>query len=55
VLDVDRVRFGETPSSALKKNLARLVRSLRKWREVHAAPVTEPEIAWLETEARRRL
>ena len=55
LLDVDRVTLGESPKSALARNLARLVRSLRKWRELHGAPITEPEIARLESEARHRL
>jgi 3-deoxy-D-manno-octulosonic acid kinase len=52
VLDVDRVAMGEPPTSALEKNLARLVRSLRKWRELRGAPITEPEIARLDADAR---
>lgn len=55
VLDVDRVSFGQPPAAALEKNLARLVRSLRKWRALHAAAITEPEIARLEEAARDRL
>jgi tRNA A-37 threonylcarbamoyl transferase component Bud32 len=52
VLDVDRVTFGEAPASAMEKNLARLVRSLRKWRDIHGAPITEPEIAQFAARAR---
>ena len=54
VLDVDRVVLGEPPTAALTANLARLIRSLRKWREQLGAPITEPEIARLESDARHR-
>ena len=54
VLDVDRVVIGETPAEALMANLARLIRSLRKWRDRLGAPITEPEIARLESDARHR-
>lgn len=52
VLDVDRVRFGQRPGTALDGNLARLVRSLRKWRDRFGALVSEPEIAELVERAR---
>jgi tRNA A-37 threonylcarbamoyl transferase component Bud32 len=55
VLDVDRVTLGEKPSSALEKNLGRLARSLRKWRDERGALITESEIARIEIEARQRL
>lgn len=55
VLDVDRVTFGERPAAALEKNLARLGRSLRKWRDVHGAAITEPEIVHLEERSRALL
>jgi hypothetical protein len=44
VLDVDRVRFS-TPGSPLvaKANLGRLLRSLRKWRDLNGMPFTEEE------------
>ena len=45
VLDVDRVRFS-SPGSPLvaKANLDRLIRSLRKWRDLHSLPYsTEDE------------
>jgi tRNA A-37 threonylcarbamoyl transferase component Bud32 len=54
VLDVDRVVLDEPPAAALEANLARLTRSLRKWRDQLGAPITEPEIARLESEARLR-
>jgi tRNA A-37 threonylcarbamoyl transferase component Bud32 len=53
VLDVDRVTLGEPTAAALDANLARLIRSLRKWREQFGAVITEPEIARLESDARR--
>lgn len=44
VLDVDRVRFS-TPGSPLvaQANLGRLLRSLRKWRDLNGLPFTENE------------
>lgn len=54
VIDVDRVTMDASRTSALEGNLGRLVRSLRKWRDDFGAPVTEPEIARLESETRRR-
>ena len=52
VLDVDRVRFS-TPGSPLvaKANLGRLLRSLRKWRDINALPFTEEEAQRLTGEA----
>jgi len=52
VLDVDRVRFS-TPGSPLvaKANLGRLLRSLRKWRELNGMPFTEDEARRLTREA----
>jgi hypothetical protein len=44
VLDVDRVLFGGSFESVRHANLARLVRSARKWRDVHGAHVTEAEL-----------
>lgn len=55
VLDVDRVRFGQPKPQALQANIARLVRSLRKWRDGHQTPVEEREIAALESAARAAL
>jgi len=48
VLDVDRVTLGEAPARALAENLARLRRSLRKWRDQHGAAITEDDIGALE-------
>ena len=51
VLDVDRVVMDQTPANALTGNLARLTRSLRKWRERFGARISEAEIQRLMTEA----
>lgn len=53
VLDVDRVVLGTDPDVALRGNLARLERSLRKWRDEHGAPVTESDLALLHDQPRR--
>jgi tRNA A-37 threonylcarbamoyl transferase component Bud32 len=53
VLDVDRVTLGGQLSQVLDGNLARLARSLKKWREKFGAHVTESDIAMLDAEARR--
>ena len=52
ILDVDRVELGEEPQRALDGNLARLTRSLRKWRDQFGASVTEDEIRGLEAASR---
>lgn len=44
VLDVDRVTFDEAPRVALEHNLARLLRSARKWRTRYDARVSEAEL-----------
>lgn len=44
VLDVDRVTFGRQGSAALSQNLARLLRSARKWQTLHGARVTDAEL-----------
>ncbi len=45
VLDVDRVTFDDaTGAGALAANVARLVRSARKWRDLHGAHVSESEL-----------
>ena len=44
LLDVDRVVFDEAPERALEGNLARLFRSLRKWRSLYGARVDESEV-----------
>lgn len=51
VLDVDRVTFN-APSAALELNLARLLRSARKWQRIHGAVVTDGELADLSNLAR---
>jgi hypothetical protein len=46
VLDVDRVDFSERDSAAVRNgNAARLLRSARKWRDVHGAVFDEREMA----------
>jgi tRNA A-37 threonylcarbamoyl transferase component Bud32 len=45
VLDVDRVTFPTGSVDVLEQNLARLLRSARKWQQHHGARVTEPELA----------
>ena len=46
VLDVDRVDFGEPGSEIVRRgNAARLLRSARKWRELHGALFDERELA----------
>ncbi|HEY4218827.1 MAG TPA: lipopolysaccharide kinase InaA family protein [Gemmatimonadaceae bacterium] len=44
VLDVDRVTFGRKGADVLEQNLARLLRSARKWQTVHGAHVTDAEL-----------
>jgi tRNA A-37 threonylcarbamoyl transferase component Bud32 len=52
VLDVDRVRFGAEHDPAIAAaNLARLERSLAKWRREHALPITGAELALLRAHA----
>jgi hypothetical protein len=48
VLDVDRVHFS-SPGSPLvaKANLDRLIRSLRKWRDLHALPYSSEDEEYL--------
>lgn len=56
VLDVDRVEFRTAPARAvLDENLARLLRSARKWRERWGATVDEAELAALVERARSLL
>jgi tRNA A-37 threonylcarbamoyl transferase component Bud32 len=55
VLDVDRVTLGEEPGEAMEANLARLARSLRKWRDQFNARISERDISELESAARRAL
>jgi predicted Ser/Thr protein kinase len=51
VLDVDRVTLGESPASALRGNLTRLARSLRKWRDRFGVAVSDGDISALEMKA----
>jgi len=44
VLDVDRVQLDIPTAQALEGNLARLLRSARKWQSLHGARVTETEL-----------
>jgi hypothetical protein len=44
VLDVDRVELDVPAGQALEANLARLLRSARKWQSLHGARVTETEL-----------
>lgn len=53
VLDVDRVHLATQPIEALHGNLARLARSLRKWRDRFGAHITDAQISELEDAARR--
>ena len=53
VLDVDRTALNRQPEVALTGNLARLARSLRKWRDQFGARVAERDISDLEASARR--
>jgi len=55
VLDVDRVVLGEAPELALEANVARLSRSLRKWRDRFSAHISEGDIAEFESSSRRAL
>ena len=52
VLDVDRVTLGGRTESLLDANLARLARSLRKWRDRFGVRISEAEILELESWAR---
>lgn len=55
VLDVDRMSLGGDPDVVMTRNLGRLLRSLRKWRDRFGARVSERDIAELESGARRAL
>jgi 3-deoxy-D-manno-octulosonic acid kinase len=55
VLDVDRVTRGGDAGATLDANLARLSRSMRKWREQFNARVSESDIAQLAGAARDAL
>jgi len=47
LLDVDRVEFGCNRSAAARGNLARLIRSVEKWRDARGAKITAEEIETL--------
>jgi len=47
LLDVDRVVFGDDKASVREANLARLLRSARKWQSLHGARVTDSELTEL--------
>jgi len=51
VLDVDRVVLNTSAESALAANLARIARSLRKWREKLGARISEQDVERVEREA----
>jgi tRNA A-37 threonylcarbamoyl transferase component Bud32 len=53
VLDVDRVELGGTSAETLERNVARLTRSLEKWREQFGATIGNEELDALGTSARR--
>ena len=54
-LDVDRVTMGGEPAATLEANLARLARSMRKWRDQFNARVSDADVAGLESAAREAL
>ena len=53
VLDVDCVRLGGAAEDVEESNLARLARSLRKWRDRFGARLSDRDVADLEARARR--
>lgn len=53
VLDVDRMALNRAPEAALAGNVARLGRSLRKWRDQFGARVAERDVSDLEASARQ--
>lgn len=55
VLDVDRVTLGGEAATVLEANLARLARSMRKWRDQFKARVSDADIAQLQSAARDAL
>jgi tRNA A-37 threonylcarbamoyl transferase component Bud32 len=55
VLDVDRMTLRQDGLTALTANLARLARSLRKWRDQFGARVSDGDISDLEARARQGL
>jgi 3-deoxy-D-manno-octulosonic acid kinase len=44
VLDVDRVAFVRTGAEAAAGNVARLMRSVKKWQTKHRAPISDDEL-----------
>lgn len=52
VLDVDRVTFGQGRSATRDANVARLLRSARKWQSLYGARVTDLELDALESMVR---
>jgi len=54
VLDVDRVAFVSDADAAREANLARLLRSARKWQSIHGAGVTAQELEALAAAVRER-
>jgi hypothetical protein len=56
VLDVDRVTFGRPGArKVVEGNLARFVRSARKWRALYGVPVGEPDLARVAASVRSSL
>jgi tRNA A-37 threonylcarbamoyl transferase component Bud32 len=53
VLDVDRVELGPSSAAVTDANLARLGRSLRKWRDRFGARISERDLADFDSTARR--
>ena len=51
LLDIDRVRIERARAAAAAANAMRLLRSVRKWRDVHSAPITAAEADALESAA----
>jgi 3-deoxy-D-manno-octulosonic acid kinase len=54
VLDVDRVAFVDDAETAREANLARLLRSARKWQAIHGASVSDDELKALVAAVRER-
>jgi hypothetical protein len=54
LLDVDRVVFRDDEPSVREANLARLLRSARKWQSLHGARVTDSELGDLAAAAHER-
>lgn len=52
VIDVDRVALDQRPGAALDGNLARLARSLRKWRNRFGVEISDAEIGLVDARAR---